>query len=221
MLSPTPSRRTFVAHLAALVGASALLPDVSAGGVVDRAPQAPGDEPEAWLTAITGKHRQIFHSHEDLSNGLFYATRYKTAYAKEYGVEPGEVNSILAAHGKTGAITYNDAAWKKYGFGEWFDIKESPKSKKFATHNIFLTSPDDGENPGVMEAMKAGVVVLSCRTALRGAAAALAKRNKFGSAEEIERDLTASLVTGVILVPAMVIAIERAQKQGCAYQFTG
>jgi hypothetical protein len=216
----TPSRRSFVTRFAAAVGAATLLPGASfAISPVDRRAM-PGDEVEPWLAALTGKHRQLFHSHENLFNGLFYATRYKTGYAKEYGVEPADVNSVLAAHGKTGAITYNDAAWEKYGFGEWFDIKENPKSAKFATHNVFLNSPDD-DDPGVMEAMKAGVVILSCRTALRGAAAALAKKNKFGSAEEIERDLTASLVPGVILVPAMVIAIERAQKQGCAYQFTG
>jgi hypothetical protein len=219
VFSSIPTRRAFVTRLAALAGAGALVPDASFANSLKRSAD-PGDEPEAWLTALTGKHRQLFHSHENLFNGLFYATRYKTGYAKEYGVEPADVNSVLAAHGKTGAITYSDAAWEKYGFGEWFDIKENPKSAKFATHNVFLNSPDD-EDPGVMEAMKAGVVILSCRTALRGAAAALAKKNKFGSAEEIERDLTASLVPGVILVPAMVIAIERAQKQGCAYQFTG
>jgi intracellular sulfur oxidation DsrE/DsrF family protein len=216
MFSYRPSRRAFVTHLAALAGASALLPDVSLAGVAP----APGDEPEAWLKALTGKHRQLFHSHENLANGIFYATRFKTGYSGDYGVTPAEVDSVLAAHGKTGVVTYTDAAWEKYELGKMFDVKESPKSDKIATHNIFLKAMDE-DDPGVEDALNAGVVVLSCHNALREMARGLAKDKKFGSADEIERDLIASLVPRVILVPAMVIAIERAQKQGCAYQFTG
>ena len=221
MFNSKPSRRTFVTHLAALAGASVLLPEKSRAGSLLSDATAPGDEPEPWLVALTGKHRMLFHSHENLGNGIFYATRYKTDYPKDYGVTPADVNSVLAAHGKTGVVTYNDAAWEKYELGKMFDVKESPKSDKTATHNILLKG--DADDPGVQDAMDAGVVVLTCHNALRGMARGLAKDKdkKFGSADEIERDLIASIVPGVILVPAMVIAIERAQKQGCAYQFTG
>lgn len=215
MINYRPSRRNFVAHIAAFAGAVAFLPGMS------RAQQAvaPGDELDPWLAALKGKHRQLFHSHENLDNGIFYSTRYKTDYPKDYGVTPADVDSILAAHGKTAVVTYNDAAWEKYELGKMFDIKENPKSDKIATHNILLKGDD--EDPGVEDAMKAGVVVLTCHNALRGMARGLARGKKFGTADEIERDLIASLVPGVVLVPAMVIAIERAQKQGCAYQYTG
>lgn len=214
MLSPKPSRRTFVAHLAALAGATALLPEVSFA----RSSRAPGDEPEAWLTALTGKHRQLFHSHDKWTKGIEYAIRYKQVYPVEYGVKPTDVNSVLAAHGKTGVTTYIDAAWDKYGFGKMFDVKE-PKSDQPATHNVFYAG--DAENPGVREALNAGVVVLSCRTMLRGLASEFAAQKKFGTAEEIERDLTASLIPGVVLVPVMIIAIGRAQEQHCTYIYAG
>jgi intracellular sulfur oxidation DsrE/DsrF family protein len=205
-----------VTRIAALAGASALLPGMS------RAEPgfAPADELEPWLASLKGSHRQLFHSHENFDNGIFYATRFKTDYPKDYGVTPAEVDSVLAAHGKTGVVTYNDGAWEKYDLGKMFEVKESPKSDTIATHNIFLKGRD-ADDPGVQEALNAGVVVLSCHNALRGMAQGLAKDKKFGSADDIERDLIASLVPGVILVPAMVIAIERAQKQGCAYQYTG
>ena len=219
MFNSMPSRRAFVGHLAALVGASALLPDVSlASGSVARGSAVPGDEPEAWLTALAGKHRQLFHSHDKWTKGLEYATRYKTAYPVEYGVKPGDVDSVLAAHGKTGLITYTDAAWDKYEFGKGFDVKE-PKSDVPATHNVFFAGTAD--DPGVREAMAAGVVVLSCRTMLRGLASEFAAKKKYGTAAEIERDLTASLIPGVVLVPAMIIAIGRAQEHQCTYAFTG
>ena len=216
MSSYQSSRRSFVAHVAALVGATAFLPGRSRAEPV----VAPGDELEPWLTALHGKHRQLFHSHENFANGIFYARAFKTEYPKKYGVMPVDVDSVLAAHGKTGVVTYTDAAWEKYGLGKMFDVKESPKSDKIATRNIFLTAMDE-ENPGVEDALNAGVVVLSCHNALLEMARALAKEKKFGSVDEIERDLIASLVPRVVLVPAMVIAIQRAQKQGCAYQYTG
>jgi hypothetical protein len=215
MFSYKPSRRAFVTHLATLAGASALLPgaSIASGVTLD-----PGDEPEAWLKALTGKHRQLFHAHDKWTKGIEYSIRYKTAYPKEYGVDPKEVDAVLAAHGKTGATTYVDAAWEKDEFGKMFDVKD-PKTKDVATRNVYYAGDDD--NPGIREALAAGVVVLSCRTALRGIASELADQKKFGSEEEIERDLTASLIPGVILVPAMIIAVGRAQEQRCNYVYTG
>lgn len=222
MFNHKPSRRAFVTQLAALAGASVLLPETSRAESSASDVTASGDEPEAWLVALTGKHRMLFHSHENFGNGIFYATRFKDDYPKDYGVVSADVNSVLAAHGKTAVVTYTDAAWEKYELGKMFEVKEDEKSAKIATHNIFLKGPD-ADDPGVQDALDAGVVVLSCHNALRGMARGLAKAKdkKFGTKEEIERDLIASLVPGVILVPAMVIAIERAQKQGCAYQYTG
>ncbi|MEO9114800.1 MAG: hypothetical protein ABI311_01425 [Gemmatimonadaceae bacterium] len=218
MFNSKPSRRTFVTHLAALVGASVMLPDTSRAGSLSAGATAPGDEPEPWLLALTGKHRTLFHSHDKWSKGLDYATRFKLAYPVEYGVKPEDANSVLAAHGKTGLITYNDAAWDKYGFAKEFDVTD-PATKKQATRNIFING--DKDNPGVREAFAAGVVILSCRTMLRGMAEGLADQKKWGDAKQIERDLTASLLPGVILVPAMMIAIGRAQEHGCTYLFTG
>jgi hypothetical protein len=217
MFSYRPSRRAFVTHLAALAGASALLPDVALASVAGDASE-PGDEPEAWLKALTGKHRQLFHAHDKWTKGIEYSIRYKTAYPTEYGVNPNDVNAVLAAHGKTGVTTYVDAAWEKYDFGKMFDVKD-PKTKDTATRNVYYAGDDD--NPGIREALAAGVVVLSCRTALRGIASELADQKKFGSKEEIERDLTASLIPGVVLVPAMIIAVGRAQEQQCTYVYAG
>lgn len=195
-----------------------MLPETSRAGSPSSGATGPGDEPEPWLLALAGKHRTLFHSHDKWAKGLDYATRFKLAYPVEYGVKPEDVNSVLAAHGKTGLITYNDAAWDKYGFGKQFDVTD-PATKQTATRNIFING--DTDDPGVREAFAAGVVVLSCRTMLRGMAQELADQKKWGDAKEIERDLTASLLPGVILVPAMMIAIGRAQEHGCTYLFTG
>ena len=58
--------------------------------------------------------------HDNWTNGMEYAKRFRDAYAKEYAVPGTQVNAVLAAHGKTGAMTFNDAAWDKYEIGQAF-----------------------------------------------------------------------------------------------------
>lgn len=222
MLSTPSNRRSFVARMAALVGTAALVPS-SAAHALDAAiapSAAPGDEAEAWLAALTRKHRQLFHSHDKWRNGMSYAKRWVELYDKEYGVPARDLNAVLAMHGKTGTATFNDAAWDKYEIGKLFDVTD-PTTKAPARRNIFLDDDVAEDDAGLRSTMAAGVTVLSCRTALRGFAKWMAASKKYGSADEIERDLTASLVPGVILVPTMIVALGRAQEHGCAYVFTG
>lgn len=222
MHSASANRRSFVARMAALVGAAALVPSTAAHAldVVTTPAATPGDEPEAWLTALTGKHRQLFHSHDKWRNGMSYAKRWVELYGKEYGVPARDLNAVLAMHGKTGSATFNDAAWDRYEIGKLFDVTD-PKTKAPARRNIFLDDDPPEDDAGLRSTMAAGVTVLSCRTALRGMAKWIAESKKYGTAEEIERDLTASLIPGVILVPTMIVALGRAQEHGCAYVFTG
>lgn len=216
------SRRSFVARAAAMMGVAALgpsVPSVARGMAIDNA-AAPRDELEPWLVALNGKHKQLFHAHDKWTKGMEYAKRWLELYSKEYGVPANMVNSVLAAHGKTGMTTYSDAVWDKYDVGTRFDVKD-PATGQPARRNVFLAYNEKDDAPGLMDAMKAGVVVLSCRTAMRGFAKSLADEHKFGSADEIERDLTSSLIPGVVMVPTMVIAIGKAQERGCSYLYTG
>jgi intracellular sulfur oxidation DsrE/DsrF family protein len=222
MLSAPANRRSFVTRMAALVGAAALVPASAAhalGGAASPA-ATPGDEVEPWLAALNGKHRQLFHSHDKWRNGMDYARRWVELYGKEYGVPVRDLNAVLAMHGKTGTVTYGDAAWDKYEIGKRFNVTD-PTTKAPARRNIFLADDPTEEDAGLRSTMAAGVTVLSCRTALRGFAKSMAATKQYGNAEEIERDLTASLVPGVILVPTMIVAIGRAQEHGCAYVYTG
>lgn len=222
MHSAPANRRSFVTRMAALVGAAALVPSTAAHALDTATSRSitPGDEPEAWLTALNGKHRQLFHSHDKWRNGMSYAKRWVELYGKEYGVPARDLNAVLAMHGKTGTVTYNDAAWDKYEIGKLFDATD-PATKAPARRNIFLADDPAEDDAGLRSTMAAGVTVLSCRTALRGFAKWMAASKKFGTAEEIERDLTASLIPGVILVPTMIVSLGRAQEHGCAYVYTG
>ena len=57
----------------------------------------------------------------------------------------------------------------------------------------------------------------SCARTRSAAGARSSKRRGKGKAADIEKDLRANLLPGVTIVPAMVIAIEKAQAAGIRY----
>ncbi len=69
---------------------------------------------------------------------------------------------------------------------------------------------------GIENLQKMGTKFILCANALGGWCLELEARGK-GKAAEIEKDLRANLLPGVTIVPAMVIAIEKAQAAGIRY----
>jgi intracellular sulfur oxidation DsrE/DsrF family protein len=69
---------------------------------------------------------------------------------------------------------------------------------------------------GIESLQKMGAKFLLCANALDIWCLELEARGK-GKAADIEKDLRANLLPGVTIVPAMVIAIEKAQEAGIRY----
>jgi hypothetical protein len=61
-----------------------------------------------------------------------------------------------------------------------------------------------------------GTTFLLCANAFGGWCEELAVRGK-GKPADLQKDFKANLLPGVVMVPAMVIAIEKAQKAGITY----
>lgn len=77
-----------------------------------------------------------------------------------------------------------------------------------------------GDGAGIAELQERGATFLTCANSLRAFAGGLASAGG-GERDAIQSDLLANLLPGVILVPAMVVAIERAQAHGFAYKREG
>ena len=67
---------------------------------------------------------------------------------------------------------------------------------------------------------KLGTTVIMCNNAFMAWVGFLAGKG-LGTAADIEKELRANLVPGAVTVPAMVIAIEKAQGKGIAYNKQG
>lgn len=218
--APTP-RRGFLARVAGAVAAAGALPLVPSTAAAE-APQA--SDHEKWLDAVNGKHRQLFDM-PAMDNGLplIHILNYFGTYTAAYGARPGEVNAIGTFYGMTTLLSVNDAMWAKYRIGSAINVND-PKTGAPATRNPWRTDPEIKIGARAMsmpqasiEALqKLGTTFILCNNAITFFAGELAAANN-QQAPAVLAELKANMLPGVVLVPAMVIAIQKAQDKGIAY----
>jgi intracellular sulfur oxidation DsrE/DsrF family protein len=166
---------------------------------------------DAWMKALKGKHRQVFHATAANEMAMLMASNFLDAYKEAFGAKDGEANAVVGIHGPALAIGFNDAAWAKYSMGKAASIND-PTTKEPSLRNIFAT----GTPLGVATLQQRGVVFIMCNTALRIRSRAIAAE-RGETFEAVYADLSASRLPGVILVPALVVALNRAQEAGFTY----
>jgi intracellular sulfur oxidation DsrE/DsrF family protein len=195
--------------------------------------------PDDWIRDVKGVHRCLFDFPQH-RNGLplLHILNYLGTYAAAYKAPAGQVGAVGTFYGMGGqasiSLAFNDAMWDKYALGEYTGLKDS--AGKPYTRNVFAR-PVKADLPVLMQAIqspiihgmadampgigienlqKMGAKFLLCANALGGWVLELEARGK-GKASDIEKDLRANVLPGVAIVPAMVIAIEKAQEAGIRY----
>jgi len=203
-------RRRFLGRAAAAAAAlTAGLPHLALAA--ESTDSANASEHDAWMKTVKGKHRQLFHAVELNERALLMASNYLDAYRDAYAAKDGEAGAAIGVHGPALALGFNDAAWAKYGFAKNANVMD-PATREPATKNIFGT----GGPLSIDTLQKRGIVLIMCNTALRLSSKAIA-RARGETPETVYTDLNASRLAGTILVPAMVVAINRAQEAGFTY----
>lgn len=180
-------------------------------------------DPDAWLAALQGKHRQIFDA-PTLGDGkaLLQAKNFLDAYRDAYGAKDGEVSVAVGVHGGAFPLVFRDEVWQRFGFGERFSVSD-PATRRPAVRNLFARARPGDPLPeaATVEALQQrGVVFLLCNNTLGRTTAALAGAG-FGAAPAVRQELLAGLLPGVQVVPAMVVALSRAQEKGFSYVYAG
>jgi intracellular sulfur oxidation DsrE/DsrF family protein len=228
----TTDRRSFLGHV---FGAAAV-----AGLSVSGSRAAAADAgPDEWIHEVKGSHRCLFDfpQHKNgmpLLHILNYLNTYSTAYKTGAG-QVGAVGTFYSAGGQGSiSLAFNDAIWEKYSLGAYTGLKDA--SGKPYTRNVFnkptgkdlhllMQAIDSPLIPALTDAMpgigieslqKMGTTFLLCANALGIWCLELEARGK-GTAADLDKDLRANLLPGVAIVPAMVIAIDKAQEAGIKY----
>jgi hypothetical protein len=203
--------------------------------VVDSLGAEPGDQStlsphDQWLARQTRAHRCLFDfPHHGEGVPLIHMLNYVTAYRESYGESSNTVNLVGTFYGAPGAgasmpLAWNDAMWEKYRIGELLKLTD-PDTRAPAKRNLFYR-PRAGDpvfrngsvlGAGIENLQRLGATFLMCNNAFMAWMGYLSGSGTRGNAAQIEQDIRSNLLPGVVTVPAMVIAIEKAQGRGIAY----
>lgn len=217
-----PFRRTLIPGLMAVaaVAVAAVAARPAADLAASPAPEAVAPDHEAWLTPLKGKHKLLFDSPSPAGGiMLVHIMNYYDTYNKAYHVADKDINAIGTFYGMTTFHGLNDRMWARYRLGEYLDAA-GPDGKP-ATANPWRSAPQilGMSIPSAsIEALQArGATFILCNNALEIFAGLLAQSRGL-DAKVVYEDMKANILPGVTLVPAMVIAVEKAQAAGFTYQ---
>ena len=217
------ARRSFLGRLLGgataltMLGASPAL--LKAAGTAAGADSVhPGDD---WMRELKAKHRTVFDM-SALRNGkpLHQAKNFLDAWRDAFGVPERDVNLVFGLHGDAIPIVLTDALWSRFKIGEQYEVMDGG-TKSAAVHNVFAAANAAGgrlvtAEQSVDALQKRGVRFLICMNTIGGATAKLAAAG-LGSPEEIRPAIIGGLLPGVIIVPAMVVALTQLQERGLKY----
>lgn len=216
-LGSSIARRLFLARLgvgAGVLGASAASSSTALAQVSAGAPWEPARHTQDdWLDKIPGQHRFVFDSTtpDGMALALLFAGNYFTANHDAYGLEDHDLAVVIVARHKSTSFGYNDAMWAKYGkqFSEQANFVD-PKTKEPPTANFYVDRMD--------ALIKKGVHFAVCQMSSRRIAGAIAQANG-GEADSVLKELGANLVANARLVPAGIVAVNRAQERGYSFVY--
>lgn len=233
----TPRRGFFGRVFGTVAAAAAVGLAGTSESTAQTRPMATG--PDAWLNEVKGTHRCLFDFPQHKNGApLLHILNYLNTYHEAYKSGPGSVNAVGTFYsiGTQSSIplAFTDEMWAKYQLGDYTGLKD--KAGRGYTRNVlYRPTPDDAvvlisafQTPnipelaeavpgiGIENLQKMGTKFLLCANALGAWCLELQARGK-GKADDIQKDLTAHMLPGVTMVPAMVIAIEKAQGAGIRY----
>ena len=195
---------------------------------------------DEWMASGKGPHRAFFDfpSHRQglpLLHIYNYFSNYRIALG--IGSEPVCAFGTFYGIGPQSSISmaFNDAMWAKLRLGAYTGLKDA--AGQLYTRNVFNRPRRDDlhllmqamrvpvlpmftevmPSIGIEELQKMGTTFLLCSNALSGWCAELAANN-MGEAAALEDELRANVLPGVIIVPAMVMAIDQALRAGMTYK---
>jgi hypothetical protein len=218
------ARRSFLSRLrtgVGILGAAAVSAPGAMAEVGTDASWRPGrHEQDDWLDKIPGQHRFVFDTTtaDGMGLALRFAFNYFTANQTGYGLKDGDLAVVLVLRHKATAFGYKDAIWAKYGKplsdqAEFVD----PKTKQPPTVNFYAVSSEGAEQfRSVGDLIKRGAHFGVCQMATRNISGRIARATG-GDADAIFKELSANLIDNARLVPAGIVAVNRAQERGYSF----
>ena len=161
-----------------------------------------------WLDTPGAKHRLIFDTTtaDGFNEAILFASNYILVNSSEYGLQKADLAVVIVVRHHSTSFGYNDAMWQKYGTSMAKHAQfEDPKTKQTPTANVHRTFFDSAARMGVQLAI--------CSVAT-GVVAGVIASDTGGNQEAIHKELIANRLGSSLMVPAGIVAVNRAQERG-------
>lgn len=222
------ARRSFLSRL----GAGATAFGAAFGATRELSAQAATAAPaivkhgeDDWLDRTAAKHRAFFDTTfaDAFGQAIFFANNFYAASRSGYQLTDEDNAIVIGVRHESTAFGYDDVIWGKYGAilveraGGFVD----PKTKRAPNVNVYLASGYGSalRNNGVTldAVIKRGMRLAVCQMATRANASLIAQKTG-AKVDDVVKEISEHLVPNAHLVPAGIVAINRAQERG--YTFT-
>jgi hypothetical protein len=177
------------------------------------------DSNTAWLRGITAKNKQFFETGK-AENAIpwLHVVNYFGAWRATPGVGQNDVAAVIGVFGLAVPSVFGDAIWAKYDVSTMMGIK--PPSGQPYKVNPYITPQNGelfaGENSTPAALQRAGARIILCNNAFGFWTMLLGKATNQEPAA-VRAEMLGHLAPGVTIVPAMVQAVEQAQRAGLTY----
>ena len=176
-----------------------------------------------WLDQVPGRHRFVFDTTTPAGFGaaLLYANNFFLANQSGYGLGNGDAAVVIVARHNSTPFAYTDVIWAKYGapIAQRADF-DDPKTKQRPVINVYNAAGYGALLPSLGTTLdslvKRGVHFAVCQMATRRIAGVIAEATG-GTADAVYNELVANLVPNSHMVPAGIVAVNRAQERGYAF----
>jgi hypothetical protein len=165
-----------------------------------------------WLDQIPGQHRSIFDTTtpEGASSAALYAGNYFTANQTGYNLQNGDLAVVIVLRHNSTPFAYNDSIWAKYGvpISQQASNFVDPRTKQTPVINVYKTQLEG--------LIRRGVHLAVCQMATRVYAGSIARATG-GNTDAINDELVGNLLGNSHMVPAGIVAVNRAQERGYTF----
>jgi hypothetical protein len=214
------ARRSFVSRLAALGAAVGFVPvgaDAATMAADEARWQPARHEEDDWLEQIPGKHRLFFDTTtpDELEDAIMFAGNFFMGNKQGYGLEASDLAVVICMRHRAAPFGYNDAMWAKHHAtlgprAQYVD----PKTSEAPTVNIHTpAAPATGRARGFAALRANGVRFAVCNMSTNAIAGLIARRTGVEQ-DAAYAELKANLIPAARLVPAGIVAKNRAQERG-------
>jgi intracellular sulfur oxidation DsrE/DsrF family protein len=165
-----------------------------------------------WLDRIPGVHRFVLDttSPAGFEAALRFVSNYFTANHDGYRLDDQDLAVVIVARHHSTPFAYTDVVWKKYGvpLGQRSAFTD-PDTKQAPIRNVYRA-----QLQGLLDR---GVHLAVCQMATRNTADVIVRAIGTGDVDSVYKELVGNLVSNAHMVPAGIVAVNRAQERGYAF----